>query len=127
MKVAIVGNKDIIQKIHVLVNAEDAFFEFTDYPCSYEEVIALLDTIQNEYDGILFTGSRYHSYAARCVSAKIPWSCPVRSVNSVLCTLLRAKLAGYDISKITCDLHPTARQLTNLLCNDIGFHINMLF
>lgn len=124
MRVALIGNLNTIKKIRSMMDAEALFMEVVDYPCDWTQVVPVLEEVQKTFDAVLFTGVRYFVHASRCLSPTIPWGFTKRSVNSVLCTLLKAQLAGVDISKITFDLHIiTTRQMTDLLCNKVGIPV----
>ena len=124
MKVALIGNPNIIKKIRSMMDEKALFMEVTDYPCVWTEMVPLLEEVQKTFDAVLFTGVRYFVHASRNLAPSIPWGYPKRSVDSVLCTLLKAQLAGVDISKITFDMHSvTTRQMTDILVNKVGFSV----
>lgn len=121
MKIGIVGPRASIEGIHSMIHVEDAFIECIEYPCSLNSVVEILNNIQKELDGIIFTSTRYFNFACRYVSASIPWTNMKRSMASVLCALFEAKLSGMDIKRITFDLHDTTlEQMLDILCEKIG-------
>ena len=121
MRIALVGREYTIRKIHEMSTPRDNYVEFEDFPCSREEVGELLARIQKDFDGILFTGSHYFKKACRFATASIPWACMTRQTSTILCALMQASLAGYDISRISIDLDDLpAYRLATMLCRS-GF------
>lgn len=121
MKIGIVRPRATIEGIHSMICVEDAFIECVEYPCSLNSVVELLNKIQKELDGIIFTGTRYFNFACRYESPCIPWTFIKRSMASVLCALFEMKLSGRDIKRITFDLHDTTlEQMLDILCEKIG-------
>lgn len=122
MKIGIIGPTPSVERIRSVIRMEDAYMEYVEYPCNLHKVAELLERVQPELDGILFTGARYLNYASRHVSASIPWTSPRRTSDSpLLAALFRAHLAGCDITRITFDLHNTTTdQLLEILCGQLG-------
>ena len=63
MKIGIIGPQVSLQRLRPFMTLEDAFVELVEYPCSLNRVPELLEKIQTELDGIIFTGARYLNYA----------------------------------------------------------------
>ena len=128
MKIGIIGPTPSIERIRSMIRMEDAYAEYVEYPCSLRKVAELLEKVQPELDGILFTGFRYLNYASRHVSADIPWAIPKRTSDStILSALFRAHLAGHDITRITFDLHSTTTdQLLDILCGQLGLEADRI-
>ena len=121
MKIGLVGAAATIEAIHTLMDGEEVFVELVDYPCHRENVVELLAEIQSGLDGVLFTGEAIFVHAGRYASAIVPWTYLKRSVNSVLCVLLRAAMDGCDIRRITYDLpYFTSKEMLGLLCDRVG-------
>ena len=121
MKIGLVGAAATIETIHALMDGEEVFVELVDYPCHRENVVELLAEIQSGLDGVLFTGEAIFVHAGRYASAIVPWTYLKRSVNSVLCVLLRAAMDGHDIRRITYDLpYFTSKEMLGLLCDRVG-------
>ena len=116
MKIGIIGPRASVERVRSLIRLEDAYMECIGYPCSLSEVVALMERVQGELDGIIFTGNRYSNYVCRNMAAVIPWVSLKRSSASLPYALCRAHLAGYDIHRITCDLSGiTGDQLLRIL------------
>lgn len=127
MKIGLVGTEYTIQIIRSTLKFEELFVDITEYPCEVENMVSLLDKIQTEQDGILFTGKFFFTYACRNTSATIPWVYAKRTMSSVLHALLQATASGVDISKITYDLDwATIGRMANLLCKDVGLPLDAL-
>ena len=123
MKIGLVGAASTIATIHTLMDGEEVFVELVDYPCRRENVVELLAEIQSGLDGILFTGESIFVHAGRYASAIVPWTYLKRSVNSVLCVLLRAAMDGHDIRRITYDLpYIPSKEMLSLLCDRVGLN-----
>ena len=122
MKIGIIGPPSSIKRIRSMTRMEDAYMECVEYPCSLRKVAELLERVQPELDGILFTGVRYLNYASRHVSASIPWTSPkLHSDSSLFCALLRAHMTGCDITHITFDLYSTTTdKMMDILCGQLG-------
>ena len=121
LKIGLVGAAATIETIHALMDEEEVFVELVDYPCHRENVVELLAEIQSGLDGVLFTGEAIFVHAGRYASAIVPWTYLKRSVNSVLCVLLRAAMDGHDIRRITYDLpYFTSKEMLGLLCDRVG-------
>lgn len=116
MKIGLVGARGTIETIRACIDPEKIFVEFIEYPVRHEFLAGVLSDIQTELDGIIFTGETFFALANRVASAVIPWTYLKRSVNSVLCILLKATLAGCDIRRITYDLpYITRKQMAQIL------------
>ena len=121
MKIGIIGPKASVERVHSLIHMEDAYVECVEYPCSLSNVVKLLERVQDDLDGILFTGTRYLRHACRNVSATIPWAPLKRSSTSLPYALFQAHLTGCDIRRITYDLHGvTTDQLLRILQDRLG-------
>lgn len=121
MRIGIIGPASSIENIRSLLHIEDAFIEYVEYPCKLNKVVELLRQVQKDLDGILFTGSRYFTYACRHALPSIPWTYIKRSTASILCALLEAKMLDYDIKRITYDLHnTTTEEMMDILCEKVG-------
>ena len=125
MKVALLGNASTVKRIREMFDQEALFMELEDYPCKWGELEPVLETAQKNCDAVLFTGVRYFLHAGNRTAPKIPWGYPKRSTASVLCTLMRAYMAGADIRRITYDLHDMSTgKLVDLLCGEIGLPVD---
>lgn len=127
MKIGLIGSNHTKKAILSMVNRENTYIDLVVYPDSIEEVVNQLDKIQDELDGILFTGARSYMYACRHASAKIPWVCLKRSFDSICYALIRAMQEGNDIHKITYDVHGISlTQMYSLLSQTIGLQIDQI-
>ena len=121
MKVGIVGPQNYIEGIRSRIHYEDAFIECIEYPCGRKMACTVLEEIQKDVDGILFTGRRYFDYVSQKVPAIVPWTYLKSSKASLLCLLLEAELSGKDITRITYDLKDMETdKMLNILCNEVG-------
>lgn len=121
MKVALVGNQATVRRIREMIGQEVLFMELEDYPCKWGELEPVLEEAQRNCDAVLFSGVRYFLHAGKSTAPKVPWGYPKRSTASVLCTLMKAYMAGADIRRITYDLHDmNTGKLVDLLCGEIG-------
>ena len=121
MKVGIVGPQNYIDGIRSGIHYEDAFIECIEYPCGRKMACQIVEEIQKDVDGILFTGRRYFDYVSQRVTAIIPWTYLKSSKASLLCLLLEAELSGRDITRITYDIKDMeAEKMLNILCNEVG-------
>ena len=120
VKIGIIGPQVSLQRLRPFMTLEDAFVELVEYPCSLNRVPELLEKIQTELDGIIFTGARYLNYANQQATAVIPWREIKRSQSELYRLLLRAKLAGRDICRITYDLPTSTEQMERILCGELG-------
>lgn len=116
MKIGLVGATYTIDAIHFNMDPRNIFVEFVDYPAEGDNLTEVLESIQNDLDGIIFTGENLYTAARRSATATIPWTYLKRSTSSILCTLLKASMGGYDVTKITYDMpYFTAQQLLQSL------------
>lgn len=125
MKIALVGNQTTAKRIRELLENEALFIELEDYPCKWETLEPVLEEAQRNCDAVLFTGVRYFLHAGKRTAPRIPWGYPKRSTASVLCTLMKAYMAGADIRRITYDLHDMSTgKMVDLLCGEIGLPVD---
>lgn len=123
MKIGLVGAEGTLKAIHGFINPDLFFVDIIEYPQKQSDkgFGELLNKIQKELDGIIFTGHTYFEKASQCAPASIPWTYFKRTTNSVLCALLKASMLGYNVGKITYDLpYITTNQMVDILCNKVG-------
>ncbi|MBE6961366.1 MAG: hypothetical protein E7445_02820 [Ruminococcaceae bacterium] len=120
MKIGIIGPTFSIKRLHSMLHLEDAFVECVEYSCRLSRVPELLERVQPELDGIIFTGNRYLDFAGKHSAAIVPWMQIRRTDAAVYRALLQARLAGHDIHRITYDLSNSAEAMQLILCRELG-------
>ena len=121
MNVGLIGAEYTINVIRPLVEVKNRFLDIETFSCNAEEVGPLVERVQPQLDGILFTGYFPFSYACHSTTATIPWTYAKRTATAVRNALIQCIIHGVDVTKITYDLtENTTEQFAGILCNDIG-------
>lgn len=107
MKLGIIVPQDshfhVVQKVieKDFPDIHPAFFYYDDY----KDSVSLLKNKQDEFDGLLFSGSSPYDYARHYLMQTIPWDFLDRYSGSLLRAMLEASLKGYDIGNISYDYY----------------------
>ena len=116
MKIAVVGPKFSIDLVRENLRKTSAL-EIVEVPSTPAEAGRLVSEIQNEVDGILFTGWMPYYAAYHYVSPRIPWEYLRRTTESILEVLLNAAYHSQNgLAGITYDLHePDEKEMQSML------------
>ena len=120
MRIGIIGPSSSVQS--VLTEATASSLPVVCVPLvynSYEESVALVEKNRDKVDAFLFSGASPYHYALGHIQPKELWDFMPRSVNSLLCAMLKAVYTeGCNIKRISMDSYD--EELLRLAYAEIG-------
>lgn len=104
MKIGIVAPSSFIKKIHMVLENEFDYVEYTNIIYKeYAEIAGKLKHRQKNFDAILFAGQTLYNFARKEIKPAVLWDFIPRHGSSLLKTLLKASRLGYDIGSVSFD------------------------
>ena len=105
MKIGVIGPQDSVLMVINEVEKTNIAVECTPLIYShYQETQEIVERNQEEFDGLLFTGTTPFRYAVRTVRARVLWEYIPRNFQSLFCAMLRTVYSKeHNLNRISVD------------------------